>query len=113
MITQNEILVTFSFIAGSVLAFMGPWIIRRSKRTTIPKEKSGKILCCSFCGKNQTEVTKLIAGPEVFICDKCIDSCIDILRTDQNHHLLFSRTDAEAMELFRELAEKGEIIPLT
>ena len=37
------------------------------------------ILYCSFCGKNQHEVTKLIAGPAVFICDECVDVCIDII----------------------------------
>lgn len=38
-----------------------------------------KILCCSFCGKNQHEVRKLIAGPSVFICDECISLCNDII----------------------------------
>ncbi|KRR26379.1 hypothetical protein CQ14_02455 [Bradyrhizobium lablabi] len=38
-----------------------------------------KLLYCSFCGKNQNEVTKLVAGPAVFICDECIDLCIDIV----------------------------------
>src|SRR5471030_151702 len=36
-------------------------------------------LCCSFCGKNQREVKKLIAGPTVFICDECIELCNDII----------------------------------
>ena len=36
-------------------------------------------LCCSFCGKNQREVKKLIAGPTVYICDECIDLCNDII----------------------------------
>jgi len=40
------------------------------------KEKS---LFCSFCGKNQSEVKKLIAGPSVFICDECVDLCNDII----------------------------------
>jgi hypothetical protein len=38
-----------------------------------------QLLYCSFCGKNQHEVTKLIAGPAVFICDECVDVCIDII----------------------------------
>ena len=42
-------------------------------------EESGKLLYCSFCGKNQHEVRKLIAGPSVFICDECIDLCNDII----------------------------------
>ena len=40
------------------------------------KEKS---LFCSFCGKNQSEVKKLIAGPSIFICDECVDLCNDII----------------------------------
>ena len=47
-------------------------------------EKSGdeKLLYCSFCGKSQHEVRKLIAGPSVFICDECVDLCLDIIRED-------------------------------
>ena len=41
-----------------------------------------KLLYCSFCGKSQHEVRKLIAGPSVFICDECVDLCIDIIRED-------------------------------
>ncbi len=41
-----------------------------------------KVLCCSFCGKGQPEVKKLIAGPSVFICDECIDLCNDIIRDE-------------------------------
>src|ERR1043165_5052718 len=41
---------------------------------------SGKILYCSFCGKSQHEVRKLIAGPSVFICDECVELCNDIIR---------------------------------
>ena len=41
-----------------------------------------KLLYCSFCGKSQHEVKKLIAGPSVFICDECIDLCNDIVRDD-------------------------------
>ena len=46
-------------------------------------EKTGeKLLYCSFCGKSQHEVRKLIAGPSVFICDECIDLCNDIIREE-------------------------------
>jgi hypothetical protein len=38
-------------------------------------EDGGKLLYCSFCGKSQHEVRKLIAGPSVFICDECVDLC--------------------------------------
>jgi ATP-dependent Clp protease ATP-binding subunit ClpX len=47
------------------------------------KGSSGeKLLYCSFCGKSQHEVKKLIAGPSVFICDECIDLCNDIIRDE-------------------------------
>src|SRR5499426_392183 len=42
-------------------------------------EKSNQTLCCSFCGKSQKEVKKLIAGPTVYICDECIGLCNDII----------------------------------
>ena len=44
---------------------------------------SEKTLYCSFCGKSQHEVKKLIAGPSVFICDECIDLCNEIIRDEQ------------------------------
>jgi len=47
------------------------------------KGSSEKLLYCSFCGKSQHEVKKLIAGPSVFICDECIDLCNDIIRDEQ------------------------------
>ncbi len=43
------------------------------------KKEDGKLLYCSFCGKSQHEVRKLIAGPQVFICDECVDLCNDII----------------------------------
>ena len=45
-------------------------------------DDSGKLLYCSFCGKSQHEVRKLIAGPSVFICDECIELCNDIIREE-------------------------------
>ncbi|MEM7217472.1 MAG: ATP-dependent Clp protease ATP-binding subunit ClpX [Pseudomonadota bacterium] len=45
-------------------------------------EDSGKLLYCSFCGKSQHEVRKLIAGPSVFICDECVELCNDIIREE-------------------------------
>ncbi|WP_108127669.1 ATP-dependent Clp protease ATP-binding subunit ClpX [Saccharospirillum mangrovi] len=46
------------------------------------KGEDGKLLYCSFCGKSQHEVRKLIAGPSVFICDECVDLCNDIIREE-------------------------------
>ncbi|MCB1896482.1 MAG: AAA family ATPase, partial [Rhodocyclaceae bacterium] len=46
------------------------------------KKSGDKLLYCSFCGKSQHEVRKLIAGPSVFICDECIELCNDIIRDE-------------------------------
>lgn len=46
------------------------------------KDDNGKLLYCSFCGKSQHEVRKLIAGPSVFVCDECVDLCNDIIREE-------------------------------
>ena len=45
-------------------------------------EENGKLLYCSFCGKSQQEVRKLIAGPSVYICDECVELCTDIIREE-------------------------------
>jgi ATP-dependent Clp protease ATP-binding subunit ClpX len=46
------------------------------------KGSDGKILYCSFCGKSQHEVRKLIAGPSVYVCDECVELCNDIIREE-------------------------------
>ena len=48
-------------------------------------------LYCSFCGKSQHEVRKLIAGPTVFICDECVELCMDIIREEHKSTLLKSQ----------------------
>ena len=56
--------------------------LRRRVKNTMDGRKYGDgfgNLCCSFCGKNQREVKKLIAGPTVYICDECIELCNDII----------------------------------
>lgn len=45
-------------------------------------DEDGKLLYCSFCGKSQHEVRKLIAGPSVFVCDECVELCNDIIREE-------------------------------
>ena len=47
-------------------------------------EDNDKLLYCSFCGKSQHEVRKLIAGPSVFVCDECVELCNDIIREEVN-----------------------------
>ncbi len=65
--------------------------------------ESGKILYCSFCGKSQHEVRKLIAGPSVFICDECVELCNDIIREELEEKASTSRSDlpkpAEILEV--------------
>lgn len=52
---------------------------------------SKSTLYCSFCGKSQHEVRKLIAGPTVFICDECVELCMDIIREENKNSLVKSR----------------------
>ena len=56
-------------------------------------DDGGKLLYCSFCGKSQHEVRKLIAGPSVFICDECVDLCNDIIREEVQEENVESKTD--------------------
>ena len=47
------------------------------------RENPSDLLRCSFCNKSQREVRKLIAGPNVYICDECVDICLDIIAEDR------------------------------
>ena len=73
------------------------------------EEKKEKTLLCSFCGKNQNEVKKLIAGPSVFICDECVDLCNDIIQEeskDINEELEKSESDLlSPIELSKSLGD--------
>ena len=60
-----------------------------SKDTT-SGESSKNTLYCSFCGKSQHEVRKLIAGPTVFICDECVELCMDIIREENKTSMVKS-----------------------
>jgi ATP-dependent Clp protease ATP-binding subunit ClpX len=60
---------------------------------TSGKDEGGKLLYCSFCGKSQHEVRKLIAGPSVFICDECVDLCNDIIREEVQESGEETKTD--------------------
>ena len=66
------------------------------------KGDGGKLLYCSFCGKSQHEVRKLIAGPSVFICDECVELCNDIIREE-----LDERTDRGQTKLPKPEQIKG------
>ena len=56
-----------------------------------PSGETKNTLYCSFCGKSQHEVRKLIAGPTVFICDECVELCMDIIREEHRTALVKSR----------------------
>ena len=55
-------------------------------------DNSKNTLYCSFCGKSQHEVKKLIAGPTVFICDECVELCMDIIKEENKSHVLKSNS---------------------
>ncbi len=57
------------------------------------KENKEKQLFCSFCGKNQSEVKKLIAGPSVYICDECVALCNDIIKEDTSEEVSENKKD--------------------
>jgi len=67
---------------------------------------SKNTLYCSFCGKSQHEVRKLIAGPTVFICDECVELCMDIIREEHKTSLVKSRdgvpTPSEIFEVLQD-----------
>lgn len=48
------------------------------------KDSEKKRICCSFCGKSQGEVKRLIAGPNVYICDECVDLCYDLVMEESD-----------------------------
>ena len=57
--------------------------IQERQQAALPDPKvSGRALSCSFCGLSQHDVAKLIAGPSVYICDECVDLCVNILRDE-------------------------------
>ncbi len=56
-------------------------------------QREGDVLRCSFCGKSQHEVKKLIAGPTVYICNECVEVCLDIIAEDRVHDAKVSRQD--------------------
>jgi len=69
---------------------------------------SKNTLYCSFCGKSQHEVRKLIAGPTVFICDECVELCMDIIREENKSSLVKSRDGIPTpKEIRKTLAEEA------
>ncbi len=81
---------------------------------------AGDRLKCSFCGKAQNQVVKLIAGPGVYICDKCIDLCNQIIveevgkpheRVLDNEIEAAAREAREAVDRLRTLAQQARAVP--
>jgi ATP-dependent Clp protease ATP-binding subunit ClpX len=70
------------------------------------EDESGQTLYCSFCGKSQHEVKKLIAGPSVFVCNECIDLCNDIIREEDTQETKDEPTSLPSpVEIHRQLDE--------
>ncbi len=65
----------------------GDWSVMNKSSNS----ESKNTLYCSFCGKSQHEVRKLIAGPTVFICDECVELCMDIIREEHKNNLVKTR----------------------
>ncbi|SFM34002.1 ATP-dependent Clp protease ATP-binding subunit ClpX [Ectothiorhodospira mobilis] len=67
---------------------------------------SGKLLYCSFCGKSQHEVRKLIAGPSVFICDECVELCNDIIREEMQEQAAASGSKLPTPHEIRQILDE-------
>jgi ATP-dependent Clp protease ATP-binding subunit ClpX len=67
--------------------------------------ESKNTLYCSFCGKSQHEVRKLIAGPTVFICDECVELCMDIIREENKTNLVKSRDGVPTPKEIRQVLD--------
>ena len=66
---------------------------------------SKNTLYCSFCGKSQHEVRKLIAGPTVFICDECVELCMDIIREEHKISFVKSKDGVPTPKEIREVLD--------
>lgn len=62
------------------------------------RDRAGDLLACSFCGKSQAQVVKLIAGPGVYICNECIDLCNEIIQEEVGHGGRTARPDDAEVE---------------
>jgi len=68
----------------------------------LDKSTGDRLLYCSFCGKSQHEVRKLIAGPSVFVCDECVELCNDIIR-EENNHSVSGKPDTDKLPVPHEI----------
>ncbi len=70
------------------------------------QQEDGKLLYCSFCGKSQHEVRKLIAGPSVFICDECVDLCNDIITEEMQEQAAGSGSELPKPNEIKEILDQ-------
>jgi ClpX C4-type zinc finger/AAA domain (Cdc48 subfamily) len=87
-------------VVGIVLPELTPYVVlkrpgvryqRKARMSKVTGSDTKNTLYCSFCGKSQHEVRKLIAGPTVFICDECVELCKDIIQEENKSSLMKSR----------------------
>src|SRR3990172_11127329 len=82
------------------------WSVRKEKSMKANSGNYGSVLHCSFCGKSQDEVRKLIAGPTVYICDECIELCNEIIAEETEERFVPGRmTVPKPMEIKAKLDE--------
>src|SRR5262249_2311782 len=78
----------WNVLSAKIEAIVPPASDERTISAPVPNDQAPpKTLFCSFCGKSQHDVRKLIAGPSVFICDKCVDLCTDLVEPDEEKEL--------------------------
>src|SRR6201992_3770229 len=85
------------------------WTEKRMSKVGTSDSKN--TLYCSFCGKSQHEVRKLIAGPTVFICDECVELCMDIIREENKSSLVKSRDGIPTPKEIRKVLDDYVIGP--
>jgi hypothetical protein len=80
------------------------------RRKQPPTEPQRPTLRCSFCSKSQHDVKKLIAGPNVQICDECVDICVDVLTQEKNERARELRVDGRIETSGRNRSEPGTLL---
>jgi ClpX C4-type zinc finger/Glyoxalase superfamily protein len=99
----------WNILSAKIDAAQSHYSSATSPQTRTPQEK---LLYCSFCGKNQHEVQKLIAGPAVYICGECVDLCVDfvdehLLRLVEGDESSAQAMSTERLQHYVEHASKG------
>jgi ClpX C4-type zinc finger len=85
-----------------------PFEAKPPRRSVVAKfGKSSDTVKCSFCGKSQQEVGKLVAGPGVYICNDCVDLCVDVIEAEGLLPLPGSAREAKAAQ-----GEEGTVVAL-